>query len=997
MKIKSKLAFMGLLLMSAFGIAQTQISGIVTADDGSPIPGVNVIVQGTDNGTTTDFDGNFTISASSGEVLSISYVGFATQNITLTDQTTLEVMLQPGSDELDEVIIIGYGSQRKSDVTGAVASVKSEDLNAFPLLSATQALQGRAAGVAVQSNNGGEPGAPISIRVRGSSSIGASSNPLIVVDGFVGAAMPQPTDIQSLEVLKDASATAIYGSRGSGGVILVTTKKGKAGSINVEVNSNYSSQNVANTLDLLNADQFASYQQSFNSGYTQGSANTDWQDLIYQNGNTQTHQFAVSGGTEKLNVYTSANYFSQDGIIENSDFEKLTFLSNIDAQVNDKLKVGMSLFGSRSTQNGVLTQSTGRTASGGGDDVVSLAIRFAPDEGIYDGDNFSQNRVGDGVENPYAVVNELKNETKRDDFRANFYGDYQIVDGLSFKSTFGYSSRNETEGFFKPQTFVLSTGTASLASLKRTDILNENYLTYIREFGKSNLTLLAGYSYQKRTNEEFAASTKELLSDDFLWYNLAAGHVETRRVNSYFSESEIISQFGRVNFDFDDKYLLTATVRRDGASNFAANEKYAIFPSAALGWKISNEEFLADNPTISNLKLRASYGVTGNQAISPYQSLAELNVNPATAVGTDPAISVSQENNPDLKWESSYQTNIGVDLGLMNNKISLSLDYYNIDTKDLLMEASTTPLYSGATDLQVFQNIGEINNSGFELSINTVNITNENFTWTSNFNLSTNTNKVVKLVNGADIISSAAPGYFAGKDTYILREGEAIGLFWGHEFQGVYDGGSLPAGTALKGSFTEAGDPLFTDINGDGEINTNDLKIIGDPNADFNFGFTNNFTYGDFDMNIFFQGSQGGEILNLTAVQLFNGDSNTITDALNAWSPTNTNSNIPSNKVRDRGITSQFVEDGSYIRLKNIAVGYNFPNESIAPLGIDQLRLSISAQNLFTITDYSGLDPEVAYFGSGGVNTQKSNVVQGHDFGNYPTLKSVNVGLNLKF
>ncbi len=989
------------ILMGSYASAQEKmVTGkVISSEDNMPLPGVNILVKGTSTGASTDFDGLYNIKVS-GEnaVLVFSYLGFVTKEVSVKGTKNIDVTLAVDSNNLDEVVVVGYGARKKSDITGSVSSVKSEELNAFPVLDATQALQGRAAGVVVQSNNGGEPGAPISIKVRGNTSIGANSGPLVVVDGFVGASMPQANDIASIEVLKDASATAIYGSRGSGGVVMVTTKKGKSGKISVELNSNYSVQNTANRLDLLDADQFATYQQAINPGYVQGTENTDWQDLIYTTGNTANHQFSFSGGSDNVNFYASANYFKQDGIIVNSDFEKLTFLSNVDAQVTDKLKLGMNLFGSRGTKNGVLTQSTGATANGGGDDVISLAFRFTPDRGIYNADgSFTQNSVGDGVENPYAVAYELRNETKTDEYRTNLYANYDLLENLAFKSTFGFSTVNETVGAFKPQNFVLSNGFASLANRRSTNLLSENYLTYNAELGKGSLTLLAGYSYQKSETVRFSAYTEELLSDDFLWYNLAAGHVDSRRITSSFSESEIQSQFGRINYDYDDKYLLTATVRRDGASNFAANEKYAIFPSGALGWKVSNEDFLKDHETISNLKLRASYGVTGNQAISAYQSLAELGVTPATAVGTDPSVSVSQEANPDLKWESSYQTNIGLDLALLNNRFTFSLDYYNIDTKDLLLEATTTPAYTGATDLQVFQNIGEINNKGFEISINTRNITKDNFSWTTDFNLSTNKNKVVKLVNGADIIDSAAPGYMVSPDTYILREGEAIGLFWGHEYQGIYQGGTLPDGTALKGSFPDPGDPLFTDVNDDGVINTSDKKIIGDPNPDFNFGITNNFNYKNWDLNIFFQGSQGGEILNLTNVQLFNGDSNSVTDVLNAWTPTNTNTNIPSAKIRDREISSRFIEDGSYIRLKNIALGYNFPSEVLEKLGVDNLRLSLSAQNLLTFTKYSGLDPEVSYFGSGGSNSAKTNVVQGHDFGNYPTLRSVNFSLNVKF
>lgn len=1001
MNLKTKLTLIVLLLVNITLMAQDgyTLTGTVTDEENLPVPGVNVVIQNTTTGTSADFDGNYSIDVKNGDVLEFSSLGFSSQAITIDGQQTLNVTLAVDASQLDEVVVVGYGARRKSDITGAVSSVKSDELSAFPILDAAQALQGRAAGVVVQSNNGGEPGAPINIKVRGNTSIGANSGPLVVVDGFVGATMPQPNDIQSIEVLKDASATAIYGSRGSGGVVLVTTKKGRSGKLTVEINSNYSFQNTANELDLLDANQFATYQQTINPAYVQGAANTDWQDIIYREGSTDNHQFSFSGGTDDINFYASANYFQQDGIVINSKFERMTFLSNIDAQVTDKLKLGMNLFGSRGTKNGVLTQTTGDTANGGGDDVIGLAFRFAPDRGILDGDgNFTQSSVGDGIENPFAVANELVNETTTDNYRVNLYANYDIIKNLAFKTTFGYSTLNRTLGTFKPQTFVLSNGFAQLENWRTTNLLSENYLTYQTELGKGALTLLGGYSYQKSNTLYFGARTEELLSDDFQFYNLAAGQLQTRRIGSSFSESEIQSQFGRLNYDYDDKYLLTATVRRDGASNFAENEKYAIFPSGAIGWKISNENFLKDSETISNLKLRASYGVTGNQAISPYQSLAELSVTPATAISTDPSVSVAQEANPDLKWESSYQTNIGLDLGLYNNKVSLSLDYYNIDTKDLLLETATSPAYSGATDLEVFSNVGEINNKGFEISLNTINYSTDNFSWTTDFNLSTNKSQVVALNNGADIIGSAAPAYFAGKDTYILREGEAVGLFWGWDYQGVHQGGDAPAGTGLVGAFSDAGDPLFEDLDGNGEIDTNDLQIIGDPNPDFTWGFTNNFSYKNLDLNIFFQGAQGGEILNLTNVQLFNGDSNSITDVLNAWTPSNTDSNIPRNVAsRGREISTRFVEDGSYVRLKNIALGYNFPSDFVEKLGMDNLRISVSAQNLLTFTRYSGLDPEVSYFGSGGGSTGSSNVVQGHDFGNYPTVRSMNFALNLKF
>ena len=1016
MNLKTRLALLVVLLLNIPLFAQESytLSGTVSDQSNMPVPGVNVIKVGTSTGAATDFDGNYSIEVSNGDVLQFSFLGYVSQSVTIDGQQTLNISLQEDAAQLDEVVVVGYGARRKSDVTGSVSSVKSEELTAYPVLEATQALQGRAAGVVVQSNNGGEPGAPISISIRGNTSINASSDPLIVVDGFVGANMPQAGDIESLQVLKDASATAIYGSRGSNGVIMVTTKKGRSGKLNIELNSTYAVQNTANSLDLLNADDFVDYQNQIraNQGnttpYAQGDHDTDWQDQIYRSGSTQNHQLSFSGGSDKINFYASGTYFTQDGILINSGYERASFLSNIDAQLTDKLKVGLNLTGGLGQKNGVPTQSTGENGVGaGGDDVVSLAMRFAPDKGRYNDDgSFSTNdQIGDEVDNPYAVASQRDDDTEIDNFRANFYANYEIMEGLSFKTTFGVSTKNEFRGIYMPRTLLITAGgvdgRAIMMEDKDKDVLSENYLTYKRELGKGDLTLLAGYSYQKNTQKGFYNEGTGTISDSFSYYGLwtATSLLQPTSGDVYSTESEIQSQFGRVNYDYDDKYLLTATVRRDGASNFAENEKYAIFPSAALGWKVSNEDFLSDNETISNLKLRLSYGVTGNPSIGAYESLASLASIYASSNGiTVPAITPNQPSNPDLKWESSYQTNFGVDVGLYNNAVSLSLDYYNIDTKDLIMVDRGLPWYLGFYNDEILKNVGEINNKGIEISLNTRNISKEDFSWTTDLVFSKNKNTVETLINGDDYFRNGAPSYFSVSNTSILREGEEVGLFWGFDYAGVYQGGALPEGQAtIPGGV--AGDPLFLDLDDSGDITNDDRKIIGNPNPDFTWGITNNFTYKDFDFNIFFQGSHGGEIFNMTDVQLNNGDANTTYDYYNnAWTPTNTNTDEPrvgNNSFRE--ISSRFVEKGSYVRLKNIALGYNLPSEVVEKLGIDNLRLSVSAQNLLTFTKYSGLDPEVNYFGSSGDNNTSSNTVRGFDFGNYPTVQSVSFSLNARF
>ena len=1006
------LLFMFIWMVPMSGFAQGTISGRITDESGEGLPGVTIRVQGTTSGTITDIDGNFNLSAASNAVLEISSIGFESQSIPINGRTSFNITLQMDIEELSEVVVIGYGSVRKSDITGSVSSVKAKDLVAFPVLSAAQALQGRVAGVSVQSENGGEPGAALGIKIRGSTSFSASSSPLIVVDGFVGATMPQQNDIESMEILKDASAAAIYGSRGSNGVIMVTTKKGVPGKITVEVNSTVSSSETSNRLDLLNADQYTEYQTILNPAYVQGPADTDWQNELFRNGTLQNHQFSVRGGSNNINFYASGDYFTQDGVIINSGYERTSFLANIDAKVNDRLKIGASLFSRRSERNGVSTQSTGSTANGGGDDVIGLMLRFRPDLGIFNDDgSFTSQNVGGFLDNPYAVATERINVTKEDRNRANMFLEYEIIDGLSFKTTLGVRSINENVSTYIPSTLTETDqgagGTARIANRQSSYLLNENYITYNKKIGRGNLTLVAGHSYQTDETERFSAGSQGLIKDSFGYNNLAGSALPTIPTSSY-SKNEIESQFGRFNFDWDDKYLLTATVRRDGSSRFSENEKYAIFPSTAIGWRMSNESFLINNPIISNLKLRASFGVTGNTSIPAYSSFASFdNVTGLGAGALVTGVVPDQAANGNLRWESSYQTNIGLDLGFFEDRITMDLNYYNIDTRDLLMPDFNTPLYLGNLTRFALKNIGEMNNKGFEFSMRTTNINTDNFKWTTDLNWSKNVTEVVTLIDGLDVFLDASPGYFARDRTHLLREGEVPGIFWGYVYEGVYTGGTLPEGTAMLAGGT-IGDPIFSEVadaegNYDGVIDTQDQQIIGDPTPDFIYGFNNTFSYKNFDLNVFIQGSQGGEIFNLTRVQLMNGDANAITDVLDSWTLENPESNVPrvgSNSSRE--LSTRFIEDGSYIRLKNISLGYTLPTKLIEKVGLSNARLSFSAQNLLTFTNYSGLDPEVNYFGGGGEsnnpsNPRNPNTTNGFDYGNYPTIRSYTFSVNLKF
>jgi TonB-linked SusC/RagA family outer membrane protein len=1001
------------------------ISGTVIDDDlRETIPGVNIIIKGTLTGTVTDIDGKYSLTASSTDVLVFSFVGYVSQEILVGEQTDISVSLVSNAQELGEVVVIGYGVRKKDDVTGSVSTVKSSELTEYPVLNAMQAVQGRAAGVYIQSDNGGEPGAPIAVSIRGNTSINASSAPLIVVDGFVGAEMPQAGDIESMQILKDASATAIYGSQGANGIILVTTKKGTVGALKVNLNATYSFQNTTNKLDLLDADNFAIYQNQIrtNQGnatpYVQEEYNTDWQDEIYQQGSTQNYQLSFSGGSEKVNYYASGTYYDQKGILVNSGYKRMTFLSNIDAQVTDKLKLGLNLTGGQSKKNGVPTQSNG-SVTVGGDDVVSLSMRFAPDKGIYndDGTFTTNDKIGDKVDNPYGVATARADDTELEDLRANMFLGYDIIDGLTFKTTFGISYENAFNGIYMPRTLIVTAGgingRAIMSEDQRENLLSETYLTYNRNIAKGALTLLGGYSYQKIIRNGFFNEGTGTISDAFSYYGLytATNLIQPTAGEVYKTQKEIQSLFGRVNYDWDNKYLLTATVRRDGASNFAENHKYAIFPSGALGWRVSQEDFMQGVGAISNLKLRASYGVTGNPSIDPYQSLASLAIIYASSNGeTVPAITPNQPANPNLKWESSYQTDIGLDLGLFEGRIALTFDWYNINTKDLIMTDNGVPWYFGYYNPEILTNVGEINNQGYEISLYTNNINNKDFTWSSDVIFSHNKTTVESLINGADWFGNAAPSYFSVDRTYILREGEEVGLFWGYDYAGVYQGGDIPEGMALIPASYDGegnpvpGEPMFYDIAdeegvADGTINNDDRTIIGNPNPDFTWGFTNNFTYKNFDLSLFFQGSHGAEIFNMNNVQLNNGDANTTYDYYeNAWTPTNTNTDQPrAGNASFREISSRFVENGSYVRLKNLSIGYNLPKDFIARFGIENLRFSVSGQNLLTFTKYTGLDPEVNYFGASGDNNTSSNTVRGFDFGNYPTVRSISLSLNLTF
>jgi len=899
---------------------------------------------------------------------------------------------------LNEVIAVGYGTMKKSDLTGSVSSVSSKKLVAFPSLNVTQALQGRASGVQITTKNG-EPGASSRVRVRGGTSLNAGSDPLYVVDGFAGGAVPPSGDIASIEILKDASATAIYGSRGANGVILITTKTGKRNNgdkININFNSSYSVNQVAKKLDMLNGTQFAEFINDIytNEGkpvhyenpesYGEG---TDWQNIIFRNGAIQNHELSASGGSDKINFYVSMNYYDDKGIVINSNYKRYSGFSNIDFKVGKNIKAGFRMFYNRSYQNGVKSQeSCGGVNSTG---VISGALIMEPTVGIYNEDgSYTLSTIGNVNDNPYAIATENTIESVYDQFQGNTFIDWTIIKDLVFKTTFGIENNNNRYGTYYPMTVNYGAnvdGLSSIQGIKRTTFLTENYLSYSKKINDQHkFNLLAGCSYQKYRNEDWTANTNGYITDSFLYWNLDGG-ADYMEDYSSLAEWEMLSYYGRFNYNYKDKYLVTFTGRYDGSSRLGKNNKWAFFPSGAFAWNIKQEPFLQTVDDISHLKLRLSYGETGNTDIGIYQSLANFSavasiINEQTVNGVVP----SSIANSDLSWETTKQTDIGFDIGLFNERILFTVDGYYMKTEDLLYYVPL-PEYSGySTSLQ---NIGSLENKGLEFGLNTVNIKNKNIGWTTDLNISFNRNKVTSL-KGGDKIYSRKPGHLIGDNTNILREGSPAGTFYGY----IYDGVNK-----------EDGSPIYRDIAGrdtdgnlvmepDGNVNSDDRTIIGNPHPDFIFGITNDIRYKNFDLDIFLQGVVGNDMYNFSRMELEwdSGITNQMASVLNRWTPTNTDTDMPKASSSYSLISStRWIEKGTYIRFKNISLGYNFPKKFLGKTGIEKLRLYVSGQNLYTITNYKGYNPDVSY--------NDGNYSLGLDYGSYPNARSYTVGVNINF
>jgi TonB-linked SusC/RagA family outer membrane protein len=978
------------------------VSGKVTDSGGQPLPGVTVVVKGTTQGTVTNADGNYSLNNIPDDAtLVFSFVGMQTQEAAVRGQTSINVVMEEDVIGIEEVIAIGYGTMKKSDLTGSVASVSSDKLEAFPTQDVEKALQGRAAGVQVTSISSA-PGAEVKIRIRGNTSINAGNDPLYVVDGFAGASLPPAEDIESIEILKDASATAIYGSRGANGVILITTKKGKEGVTKIEFNGSYSVLKVGDTYDVLNATQYAQYQNTLRDAIDSPlpryenpeslGKGTNWQDVIFRTGAIKNYQVAVSGGRKGINFYTSARYYGHDGSIINSQFEKFSGRTNLEIKFSDQFKCGARMDYAREIKDGIESQRS----SGAG--VLSSAFLFDPTMGIYDEEgNYTRTSIDFPLDNPYALAIEKTDEKLQNKFTGNIFLEYEPMKSLKFTSTWGANVLTYRQGIYYPRILIggeAAQGSASVSTSQAINLITENYFTYNHTFNEIHkFNIIAGYSYQESNYEAFNTGSSEFVTDAFLYWNLSGG-ANYSIPGSGISEWNMASFYGRLNYNLKDRYLFTFTGRYDGSSRFGANNKWAFFPSGAFAWNVKEEPFLKSVEDLSHLKFRVSYGETGNAEIGSYNSLARLSTWPSTVGGTIVnAVRPISVANSDLSWESTAQYDVGVDAGFFNGKINFIADYYHMKTFDLLYNLPL-PYYTGYTSS--LQNSGIIQNKGFEFTINTMNL-NKKLKWNTDFNISFNRNKVLELYGG-EVIYSASPGHIRGGSTHILREGEPLGSFYGYIYEGVYQEGDDFSAEPDK----EPGDEKFQDNNGrdenseltgqpDGTVNDDDRTIMGNPNPDFIFGLTNDFSYKNFDLNIFIQGSYGNDMINYTRMELetMNGADNVSTAFLNAWTPENTDTDVP--KVGDYSevISTRWLENGSYLRVKNIALGYTIPKHITNAWKIDKFRLYISMQNILTLTKYSGLDPEVSW----------SHITTrfGGDYDSYPSVKTFTFGVNIVF
>jgi TonB-linked SusC/RagA family outer membrane protein len=996
------------------------IKGTVSDEKGASLPGVSVVLKGTQRGTSTGAAGDFSLEIPDGgqPVFVFSFVGYKSQEVTLGNQSVLTVSLAPDENALEEIVVVGYGTVRKSDLTGAVGTIKADVLQERPASSLNQGLSGRITGVNVSSNSG-RPGGRANIRIRGASSISVSNNPLYVIDGVILNAVDlangstpidylNPNDIASIEVLKDASSTAIYGARGANGVILVTTKRGTAGGGKVTYDTDFSIGVAPKKLPVLNSKEFLQVEETIYAnaakydpvGWATGTKytdpklkrtnpllfdsngnplyDTDWQKETFQKAFTQNHQLGFTGGSEKGSFGAFLNYRNEDGIIKDSWQKRFAGRFVFDSQIKSWLKVGGTL--GYTDQNEKQIDQLG----GGGITTMRQVLEALPIIPVkYPDGRWASNRDYPGMEggdSPLRVAAERLYYLKTQTMLGNMYANIRLADGLELRSTVGANVINQRNDYFAAAglQYISSNGDASVSSSRYNSWQFENYLTYFKDFGKiHSINAMLGLSWQHVDRFDNVARSQNFTDTYFQYNNLGAG-ATALAPSSAATAYGLNSYFARINYSLMNKYLVTFTGRVDGSSKFGDANRYAFFPSAALAWRVNEEEFLKNSPSISNLKIRASYGATGNSEIPAYRALAGLASSDVIFGGTrNIGIGVGRMSNSNLQWEKTQQVDFGVELGLFQNRINVELDLYRRKVNEMLLDAPL-PLSSGYTS--IFTNVGSMENKGFEFAINSTNIKTPDFSWSTTFNISVNKNKVLALSGGSDIFSGAT----------VIRVGEAVGSMFGRVHQGIWS--TAEAEQAKKYNMLP-GDVKYADLNNDGTINDNDRTIIGKGIPDGFGTFLNTFTFKQWSLTVDLQYMYGNDVLDrsIHSAEDRQGIANSYKTVLNAWTETNQNTTIaqirPINAYYTTNNDSHKVTDASFIRGRNLLLAYVFPANVASRLKLDRLRAYASVQNFFVATKYKGYDPEVSNSGS--------PFDQGFGLYDYPKPRVFMLGLNI--
>src|SRR5882762_6405588 len=978
-------------------VDEVTVSGTVKAEDGSALPAVNVIEKGTSRGTSTDANGNYTITVTDGNAtLVFSFIGYASQQVPVNNRTSINISLQPDFATLNEIVVIGYGTQLKKDVTGAISTVKSDEIAKRPLVRLEQALQGTAAGVVVTSQNG-QPGQGLRVKIRGANSITGSTEPLYVIDGSIGSGSDvNVNDVESIEVLKDAASAAIYGSRGSNGVVLITTKSGKAGKMKVNVESWFQQAAIPKELNLMNAYDFArSVNNQFSStGQTppfkpadlqafQTNPGTDWQRELHRKAFVQNYQVDISGGNDAVKYRFSLGQLDQPGIILNQWYKRTSFRSNIEAKINDKMKV-------RFITVATIPQSHNNSYGGGLGDPFNQAPewdRTSPVRDPVTGQYVSHSSYASIQFNPIAQANNQANDNTDTNLQENMTFTWRILDNLSFTSTnvysLGFGYRQQAYG---PGTsnYDNKSDYAQVNTNRNRNLLSSNFLTYNKTIGDHAFEVTALYESMTGLNNSVQAKSTKLSTYSLGYYNLSLG--STQNTSSDYSAEGLVSYMGRVGYIFKDKYSVKASLRTDGSSHLT--DKYSSFPSVAVGWTMSNEGFMVGSRVINSLKLWASYGQTGNQAVGAYSTIPSITTGGSQPAyyfnGTTPTVStpLGSPVSPSLKWEVKTSYDIGLDAEFFNGRLTVHPEVYTSTINDLLYNYQA-PFYLGGQSYN--RNIGSLSNKGFALTLGGTPVAGPKFRWTSTFTLSVNRNKVLNL-GGLDNVITGGP---TGQN--VLRVGRPLGEFYGYNFLGTWKS-SDAAEAALFGM--KPGDARYIDVNGDHAYTTADYQAIGNGTPKYSFGFINDVTYGNFTLSFMFQGTQGAKKYGQTLAFLWGGlgdmKNATTAEAVpeNLWTPEHeTNNPAWSSTSKNYNLSSRYVYDASYIKLKNISIGYRIPATALERIKITNLELYVSSQNLFSITPYKGYDAEVE---NGGNASQ-----QGLEFGVIPNPRTYTAGVRI--